>query len=659
VIVQEGLQNERSAEANTFSKISHLLLGSPAGDAPSFSRLSLLLSDPPFIENLDQILCGFSLLIDYDSESAGDWTYAEDFTSADWSDAYCQSSAVRRRKVYRLLVRDCDLSRAVLLKESWRSRYRSIHPRFIAAALEGYQYKIEMVVEYERLLRDRYDSYNLIYSDPAHWNYALPYPPATSAEEELDESTDPDFIDPTSCPLSYLRPLDQCTSFKLIDGWQILHDFIHVLHPSKDETGWQYSDCFLNDCDRLPCSSSHWSPLNGEGRSLVRRRLWMRTLVRDRDLEACRLALDAHIAALPRGVIFSSRLQRRSSYRKRWCDATATLRDKVIEIRIENNYRRFVSFSLDGCEPVLLSQLSGEGDLVNKFFLFGLRRIGGALLAGLPAVENHLDTTGGVFCILNAPSAELRDQWVSALTHQLLLINTYRFLRQSCSQWCPLIGPPCLVDAPYISGRLWKKGRLVWKFRTFELRKSGILAYFKRGRLIGEAKLLNECSIQIPLDITFQFPFDLMTCDGEVVLRLAAPDAETRQKWMTAIRWSISAAWERKVSINSPVGGGKKGVFWCDGEVDFFETSSTSAPSFELGDIKDEHPFSGEGKQVRVSRSGDRMVMMVGLRAEGRCSSEMDRSESQEESGWIHWTANYSDSEEEGGRDLISGEGWN
>jgi hypothetical protein len=52
-------------------------------------------------------------------------------------------------------------------------------------------------------------------------------------------------------------------------------------------------------------------------------------------------------------------------------------------------------------------------------------------------------------------------------------------------------------------------------------------------------------------------------------------------------------------------------------------------------------------------------VMMVGLRAEGRCSSEMDRSESQEESGWIHWTANYSDSEEEGGRDLISGEGWN
>jgi hypothetical protein len=662
VIVQEGTQNERCPQANTFSKISHLLLGE--SETSPFSRSSLISSDPPFIKDLEHAPYGFSLFIDYDLNYVGGWAYATDFASAEWSEEIFQSAVVRKRKVYRLFVRDCDLSRALLLKESWRSSYRSIHPMFISAALEGYQHKIEMVVEYQRLLRDRYDSYNLIYSDPAQWNFALPYPPATAPVE----ATDPDFVDPTSCPLSYLRPLDQCTSFKLIDGWQILHDFIHVLHPCKDEMGWQYSNSFLNDCDRLPGSRSHWSrPSTDKGRPLVRRRLWMRTLVRDCDLEECRVALDAHIAAHPRGVIFSSRLQRRSSYRKRWCDAAATLRDDAIEIRIENNYQKFVTYSLHGCEPVLLSQLSGEGDLMNKFFLFGLRRIGGARLAGLPVVENHLDPTGGVFCILNAPSAELRDRWVSALTHQLLLVNTYRFLRQSCSQWCPVIGPPCLVDVPYITGRLWKKGDLVWKFRTFELRKSGILAYFKRGRLIGEVKLLNECSIQIPPDISFQFPFDIMTCDGTSVLRLAASDAETRQRWMTALRWSISAAWERKVAINSAVVGKKKehaGVFWYDGEVDLFETPSSHEPSYNFDDLKDKvRDFPSEEGRAGVCGSPNWMLMMVGLTAEGELgsySSEIDHLESLEErelrpchaastDRYSHWTANYSDSEEEGG----------
>jgi hypothetical protein len=624
----------------------------------------------------------FSVFFDYHLQDDQGWLYAENFHSSEWSGVYNQSFHVRRRKIFRLLMSDHDLERGLQLKDSWLSRSHSIHPRFISEALEGYQYKIEMVIEYQRFLRDRYDSYNLIYSDPAQWNFALSAPPPASLSL-LDESNDLDFVDPTACPISYLRPLDQCSSFKLIDGWQILHDFVHVLHPNKDEAGWQYSDGFRNDCEisnAPPSTSSHWHNSRGSPPLPVRRRLWMRTLVKDCDLEDCRAALDNFIAARPRGVIYSSRLQRRSCYRKRWCDAMATLKDNVIEIQIENNYQKFVSYPLQGCEPVLLSHLVGEGNLINKFYLFGLRRIGGGLLPGLP-VENNFDSTGGVFCILNAPSAEMRDRWISALTHQLLLVNTYRFLRQSCPQWSPLIGPPCLVDVPYISDRLWKKGDVVWKLRTFELRKSGILAYFKRGRLIGEVKLLNECAIRIPPDVNFQFPFQVMTSDGTIVLELAAADAVTRQRWMTALRWSISAAWERKASICSAVAGGKKkeevGVFWYDGESDRFEPSSTTEPSMPLRDIlmgnqAEETCVPAEGQGSVCYGSPQWMLMMVGLNSEvGSLSddethtrelhpipletlSSFKNSHSSSNDHYSHWTANYLDDENDDEDDELS-----
>lgn len=601
------------------------------------------------------------MFLDYQLQHDEGWLYARDFNSGEWSEVYDQSFSVRRRKIFRLLIRDRDLERGQQLKDSWMPKSRSIHPSFISGALKGYEHKIEMVIEYQRYLRDRYDSYNLIYSDPAQWNFALRVPPSTSSSL-LDECNEHDFIDPTSCPLSYLRPLDQCSSFKLIDGWQILHDFIHVLHPNKDEEGWQYSDCFGNDCERpspLDPNSSHWSNSRGSTPHPVRRRLWMRTLVKECDLEICRVALDSYITAHPRGVVYSSRLQRRSCYRKRWCDAIATLRDNVIEIQIENNYQKFVSYPLQGCEPVLLSHLARQGDLINKFFLFGLRRIGGGLLPGLP-VENNWDSTGGIFCILNAPTAEIRDCWISVLTHQLLLVNTYRFLRESCSQWSPLIGPPCLVDMPYISGRLWKKGDMVWKLRTFELRKSGILAYFKRGRLIGEVKFLNECAIRIPPDINFQFPFQVMTADGTIVLELAAPDATTRKRWMTALRWSISTACERKVSICSAIAGGKKkedvGVFWYDGESDYCDDTSSSRENSM--DILLENQVEEERRRRGSITYGtpQGMIMMIGPNSEVRHSGEFEDFDELEllrhsSDHFSHWTANYLDDEDGGEED--------
>lgn len=527
--------------------MSILKISAPA----SFDRSYLLLHDPAYIVDIDPSPENFCVFLDYLPENDGLWFYACNFDSSEWSEICLPSSCVRRRKVSRLLISIDDVERASFLKDSWLSRYRSIHPKFIDAALTGFEYKIEIVVEYQRFLRDRYDSCNLGYSDPAPWNFAL----SSSSTSDIGWGENC-LADPTSCPLSSLRPLDQCSTFRLIDGWQILHDFVHILHPNRDEMGWQYSDSFANDCERTDQSATSWSRDRGTKPFPVRRRLWMRTLVKEIDLEDCRTALDTYISTHPRGVIFSSIVQRRSHYRKRWCDAIATLKDDKIEFQIKNNYQKFVSYQLHGCEPVLLSHTSEASDYLTKFSLFGLRKIGGALLPGLP-VENHLDNSGGIICVLNAHSLELRDNWISVLTHQLLLVNSYRFLKHDCPQFSPPIGPPCLLDTPIILGKLWKKGKFVWKLRTFELRKSGVLAYFKRGRLIGEVRLLNEYLINVPSDTSFQYPFEIITSDGKVILELAATNDECRLRWITTIQRIIAAAWERRNSLSAAFSEGK------------------------------------------------------------------------------------------------------
>lgn len=626
--------------------ISFRFLGSQASTVPAFDKLHLLSQDPAWIVDIDPTPADFCAITDYVPDACSQWFYASDFNSTEWSETYLLTSCVRRRKLVRLLVPISEIDKAQNLRGSWLAKYRSIHPKMIQTALVGFEYKIEYVVEYQRYLRDYYDSYNLTYSDPAHWNYAVIPPPNITSEDH--KWSEEDFIDPTSCPLSFLRPLDECSSFRLIDGWQILHDFIHILHPKKDEMGWEYSDSFTNDCERSDPSNSHWFGSRGAKPLPVRRRLWMRTLVRETDLGDCRHALDSFIISHPRGVIFTSSLQRRSYYRKRWCDATATLKDDRLEIQIENNYQKFVSYPLRGCEPVLLSHLSGESDLLNKFFLFGLRKIGGALLPGLP-VENHLDRSGGILCIFNANSAEMRDRWISALTHQLLLVNTHRFLKHNCPQWSPLIGPPCLVDTPIIAGSLWKKGDFVWKLRTFELRKSGILAYFKRGRLIGEVKLLNECSIRVPPDVHFQYPFEIIASDGSIILELAASDTESRSRWMSAIRWSISASLKRKLSINAALAEGKTQnqaeVFWYHGEMEQLETLSVDS-SYQNTDhhLKEDHSSHAEGE---IYGSPRWLLMMVGLHDRisshdpefsGKLSPGSWNSPSEH---YSHWTANF------------------
>lgn len=465
-----------------------------------------------------------------DKNYTGDagWIYADSFDSVEWSTFQSEEMVVRKRKWEQLSV---DISQEDLLPrliQNFHSRFRSINPWFIERALQGHECKIQVVLQCQRFFRETYAGHHLTPADPAEWN-------------QCGDSTCQDIC---LSRLSTLDPIDR-TCFAMPEMWQALHDFMFVVYPSKDETGWQYGSSF-DSCD--------WTPVPTE-LSCVRRRVWMRTLVPMSTLEACRTAFYSYIKTHPRGVIISTPLQRQSHFRKRWCDGVATLSDYKIDLILENNYKQNVSYDIKGCEVKALSHTdehySSAGD---KYFLFGLRRFGGAVILG--KIENH--TAEGIVCVLNALSAQDRDIWIDSLNHQLALTNGHFYSHSDVSG---LYGPPALVDVPYFAGRLMKKGNVVWKTRTFELRKSGVFAYYKRGTLIGEISI-SGCSIQIPHDLNFYYAFCIMNSEGDIVMTLSATTSEVREQWIAALRGHITAFNEGKEA------------FWYDGAAGMSITSS-------------------------------------------------------------------------------------
>lgn len=191
--IQEATQHERCPQTNgvLLSKWPFKLLGSSSSSFLSeFNKIHLLPSDPLFIIEENIFPESFKILFDYQIDDSdhlqesggGGWLYSESFESLEWKKEYSPSCYVRKRKIQRLLVGNNLYFKALSLSQNWKCKYRTIHPQFIANALKGYSYKIEFVIEYQRFFRDRYDSYNLTYADPAHWNYALSVPPLTETK---------------------------------------------------------------------------------------------------------------------------------------------------------------------------------------------------------------------------------------------------------------------------------------------------------------------------------------------------------------------------------------------------------------------------------------------------------------------------------------------
>lgn len=396
----------------------------------------------------------------------------------------------RRRRWQRILVDVSSEMRAHLLVETelHANSYsvRTLSPLMIKAALGTQCHEIQYIMESERRsdVTKPYCPAELGVTDPPYW--------ASGRQANLTD-------DPLLCPVEDLCEV-LTSELNHTNGWTDLHQFLFTVYPNKDEEGWEYSIDF---------SADSWSATS-TSESRVRRRLWFRPCVRDEDLNVCRDILRRYIAAHPRGVVKEGRLQRQSHYRKRWCHGTAILTDTKLEISLENNYKGVVVYDLIGCE--VISDFDAD-DESGHSFRFGLRTI-----------NEVLDKTQEMRCILNARSRAEQLEWVTILSRQVSQANL--------SFWNLTFGPP-VNHSVLIQGNMWKQGSLTWQFRKFELHGDGVLLYWKENILKGKIKLTN-CLVDL-VDNGYPFSFSIKKKNGYCMI-LRTSDETTRAQWIDAIR---------------------------------------------------------------------------------------------------------------------------
>jgi hypothetical protein len=180
-----------------------------------------------------------------------------------------------------------------------------------------------------------------------------------------------------------------------------------------------------------------------------------------------------------------------------------------------------VRYPLQGCEVIELSALesaesaTSESDSSSKMYQFGLRtgKSWGQLqfsstvsgddepdsLCRYTSQENHR-----LLCVFNAYSRQDYEEWICTLRNQIALVNLH---------FWPFLGSPPILDRVLIEGYLWIRGQQLllpsWKYRKFELRQDGVLAYYKDNKVIGKIRLrlcyVEECepsSSFLPSEIT-------------------------------------------------------------------------------------------------------------------------------------------------------------
>ena len=353
------------------------------------------------------------------------WVYNQDFVVDGWIPQATVDTAVRHRKWFRILVVADEAKVAkdrVSTFSGQRREFRSLNPTLISTALSHWYYQLQFILECQRVEEGGFSGHHLRapgMHDPPNWCIG---------------ARDSCLIDPTDIPVGELYD-----GLHLIESnphsSNCLTEFIFTVHPDRDCMGWQYNTSFHT----LDPWSSQLQP-----DSRVRRRLWFRSIVPNKTLYSCRRALRDYIDLHPRGTIKQGHLQRQSHYRKRWCDGMASLSDRTLSIHLQNNYQSRVEYTLVGCE--VIAEISpeelggsacgeGEGNMdLQHPFLFGLRVVGSG-------GKDH-----GLQCVLNAKSAEQREEWVAALAHQVALVNPFF--------WPLPFGPP-IAHSVVIQGDMW------------------------------------------------------------------------------------------------------------------------------------------------------------------------------------------------------------
>lgn len=444
---------------------------------------------------------------------------------------YYHLGSKRKRLWEQLNVHQSQYEKCAMLIPHFHSKFRGINLSFLRRALHSQEYQVQIVLEYQRFYDGVFSAHNLLPSDPPAWASSI------------------DMSSPVDIPLEQLQPFNP-DSYRPQSGWTTLHDFIFVTYPTRDIAGWQYAPSF----DSQEYSVSAFLPIEevvnkslGAENELypVRRRLWVRTLVRQDDLLRCKNLLSSYIKSHPRGHILATKVFRQSHYRKRWCFGMGLLIDREIHILLDHNYQKHVVYSLEGCEVSVLSvkyrNEAEEGtkyfipSFLNpnkplKFYLFGLKHISDG------GVADGKGLGGSMMCILSTLTNKDRDLWISALYHQLLLVNHHNFL--SPDQYSVKLGPHISDSASYSSGRLWRNIRDKWQLIYVEIREGKFTCYAD-GAVLDEF-CLHQCQVLIPDDLNYLYPFAIIHPDGINVI-LSSTSSSNRQFWLKMVHYHIDS----------------------------------------------------------------------------------------------------------------------
>jgi hypothetical protein len=223
--------------------------------------------------------------------------------------------------------------------------------------------------------------------------------------------------DPRNCPLKELLGIsNRYPEIQLPTGWLMLHQYINVIQQNTDEHGWQYRSKWSNGLINGR-GEEQWGESPGENR-VVRRRLWMTTVVKKDDLaRAKKIIVDSLVVntkgeqAILQGTLYRHQLPiatdgttlstvSAASTNSIWQKVKVLLFHGRIELFIGNDKRG--DYPLLDCEVKMFF----DQPCFSRPYSFSLRNY-----------------SGSVNLIMDAETREKRLQWVSSIHYQLAVIS--------------------------------------------------------------------------------------------------------------------------------------------------------------------------------------------------------------------------------------------
>lgn len=391
------------------------------------------------------------------------WQYSSSFQGTSWQPYPSRSCCVRRRKWERLMVLKHQYHHCIcVLPEYYKqlAEFRCLHPLTIKASLgrKKISFSFQQVVQHQRKRHGVFSGRHLQPDDPPEW--------AVGPSPQLHD-------DPTQCDVSNLGDFNKVVvAFDRRRGFDLLHDFIYVMHPDKDMFGWEYNGIFSQERETKLKWHSGVVLANDRGEHsgeeedgmLVRRRIWFRTVVADCDLADSKACLTKHLCEYPSSTRRSTSssdgaLLLLNSFGTKWRPVVASLSGNMLLVHNSESKNKLIR-EIDLRDHIM--SVLGPQDCPGRKRGFGLR------------LTQNKDAHYSFEAVFSAENDEDHVFWTEKIEFQMCQVDfSARRL---------LSGPPH-VDKVLLVSDMWvrRKSKMPhqWALKTLELHESGFLMVYR------------------------------------------------------------------------------------------------------------------------------------------------------------------------------------